>query len=76
MATLPCNPPTGQLPVLQYLTPAQLAVDPAYQRKLDSTTSRKLIREIAQNWDWSLCLPLVVARRAGDSLPGGGALRG
>lgn len=72
MATLPCAPPTGQLPVLQYLTPSQLSVDPTYQRKLDGTTSQKLIREIAQNWDWSLCLPLVVARRDSDSPQGGG----
>lgn len=64
MATPAFAPPTGSLPVLQYMTPGQLSVDPAYQRKLDGATSQKLIREIAQNWDWSLCLPLVVARRA------------
>lgn len=72
MATRSFAPPTGQLPVLQYLTPAQLSVDPAYQRKLDATTSQKLIREIAENWDWALCLPLVVARRSADSAEGGG----
>lgn len=73
MATFALEPPRGALPVLQYLTPAQLSVDPAYQRKLDASSSEKLIREIAQRWDWSLCLPLVVARRSGV---GGGAVRG
>lgn len=72
MANRVFAPPTGQLPVLQYMTPAQLSVDPAYQRKLDGSTSQKLIREIAEHWDWSLCLPLVVARRAADTPDGGG----
>ncbi len=72
MATRAFAPPAGQLPVLQYMTPAQLSVDPSYQRKLDASTSQKLIREIAEHWDWSLCLPLVVARRASDSPEGGG----
>lgn len=64
MATAAFAPPVGNLPVLQYMTPAQLQVDASYQRKLDATSSDKLIREIAQHWDWALCLPLVVARRA------------
>ena len=58
-----CEPPQGQLPVLQYLTPAQLAVDPAYQRSIDGLRSQKLIRRIAKIWNWDMCQPLVVAKR-------------
>ena len=72
MAAHKFSPPAGQLPVLQYMTPGQLSIDPAYQRRLDAKTSQKLIHQIAENWDWSLCLPLVVTRRAGDRLAGGG----
>jgi hypothetical protein len=30
--------------------------------------SQALIRQIARHWDWDLCLPLVVSRRADGSL--------
>ena len=66
---LKVNPPLGTLPVLQYCTPDQLEVDPAYQRGLDSGPSQALIRRIAVHWDWGLCQPLIVARRGG---PGSG----
>lgn len=60
-------PPRGSLPVLQYCTPAQLAVDPCYQRELDGR-SRQLIARIAAGWDWNLFQPLVVARRVDGTL--------
>lgn len=60
---LKCQPPAGVLPVLQYALPAQLMIDPEYQRSIDNGPSQTLIRRIAQYWDWSLCLPLVVSRR-------------
>lgn len=59
--------PRGTLPVLQYCLPSQLKVDPLYQRELDSK-SQRLIRDIAEQWDWSLCQPLVVASRRDGSL--------
>lgn len=62
-ARLKVNPPIGQLPVLQYCSPDQLAIDPAYQRGLDEAGSQALIRRIAMHWDWGLCQPLFVARR-------------
>jgi len=62
------NPPLGTLPVLQYVLPAQLTIDASYQRTLDTAASQALIRQIAQHWDWDLCLPLVVSRRADGSL--------
>lgn len=54
--------PRGSLPVLQYCTPAQLAIDTSYQRELDRD-SRHMIDRIAREWDWGLCQPLVVACR-------------
>ena len=59
--------PRGAPPVLQNLSLSQLAIDPAYQRAIDGP-GRKLISEIARAWDWSLCQPLVVARRPGGEL--------
>lgn len=71
MAELPrlkVNPPLGQLPVLQYCALDQLKVDESYQRSLETKSSQALIRRIAINWDWSLCQPLIVARRADNGL--------
>lgn len=65
---LKCNPILGRMPVLQFCAPAELGVDPAYQRSLEAGTSQALIRRIAQHWNWDLCLPLVVSRRAGGEL--------
>lgn len=62
------NPPLGLMPALQYLLPAQLEIDPAYQRSLDSAPSQTLVRRIAQHWNWDLCQPLVVARRDNGAL--------
>lgn len=57
-------PPLGTLPVLQYALPSQLQIDPEYQRSIDNGPSQALIRKIATYWNWALCLPLVVSRRA------------
>lgn len=65
---LKCNPALGTPPVLQFVTPAQLHIDPSYQRSLDTEASKALIRRIAQFWDWALCQPLNVARRADGKL--------
>ena len=63
---LKVNAPLGKLPVLQYLPPAELRIDASYQRSLDASASRALIRKIAQFWNWDLCQPLVVSRRDGS----------
>jgi hypothetical protein len=65
---LKVNAPRGQLPVLQYCAPEQLKIDEAYQRSLEATNSQTLIRRIAMHWDWGLCQPLFVARRADGGL--------
>ncbi|MBT0667048.1 ParB N-terminal domain-containing protein [Novosphingobium profundi] len=63
---LKMHPPLGRMPVLQFLPPSELSVDSAYQRSATGGDSQALIRRIAQNWDWDLCQPLVVARRLND----------
>jgi hypothetical protein len=65
---LKVNEPLGVMPVLQFCTPAQLQIDQAYQRSLETGPSQTLIRRIAQFWNWDLCQPLVVARRADGGL--------
>lgn len=65
---LKLNPPLGMLPALQYLLPAQLKIDASYQRSLDTDAGKALVRRIAQHWNWDLCQPLVVSRRADGAL--------
>lgn len=65
---LKVNAPLGDLPVLQYCSPEQLQIDESYQRALDMPSSQTLIRRIAVHWDWGLCQPLFVARRADGGL--------
>lgn len=62
------NPPAGVLPTLQYLLPQQLQIDDSYQRSIDNPKSEKLIKKIAQQWNWDRCLPLVVSRRENGDL--------
>lgn len=61
------NPKKGTMPVLQWMPPHMLAVDPAYQRSVDNEASQRLITRIARDWDWDLCQPLVVSRRPDGS---------
>ena len=65
---LKINPPLGRMPALQNLLPAELQIDAAYQRSLDTGPSQTLVRRIAQHWNWDLCQPLVVARRTNGDL--------
>lgn len=67
-AKMKVNPPLGSLPVLQYCSPQQLQIDSCYQRSLEAAASQALIRRIATHWDWGLCQPLFVARRADGGL--------
>lgn len=62
------NAKKGSMPVLQWMRPDMLAVDPAYQRSIDNNASRALIAKITKNWDWDLCQPLIVSRRSDNSL--------
>src|SRR3546814_1597119 len=51
---------------MQFATTDQLLVDDSYQRSIEGGESQRLIVKIAENWDWRLCLPLIVSRRQGS----------
>jgi hypothetical protein len=62
------NPVVGVPPTLEWVPVALIGVDPAYQRSTDNELSQTLIRKIARFWDWNLCQPLSLTRRADGSL--------
>lgn len=55
--------PLGRPPSIENRHPSELEIDTSYQRSTDTSASQALIRKIANNWDWRMCLPLVVSRR-------------
>lgn len=55
----------GTPPVIQWIAPDQLEVDDTYQRSIEGGASQSLIRKIGLEWDWRLCIPLLVSRRGG-----------
>lgn len=57
------NPVQGEPPELVFASPSSLRIDPSYQRDMAAKSSQALVRHIAENWDWRLCQPLIVARR-------------
>ncbi len=61
-------PARGRLPALQFMAPDELAIDPTYQRSIEGEDSQRLIGSIAREWNWDLCLPLVVSRRPDGNL--------
>jgi len=56
----------GEPPAPQFAAVDRLLVDDTYQRSIEGGASQKLIVKIAENWDWRLCLPLLVSRRDGQ----------
>lgn len=56
------GPVQGGEPTFQWVDPAELMVDEAYQRQL-SERSLDLIRRIVANWDWRRFKPPIVARQ-------------
>lgn len=65
---LECAPAIGNMPSLQWCRLDQLDIDDAYQRSIDTPGSQSMIRTIARRWNWDLCQPLFVARRADNRL--------
>lgn len=65
---LKVNPPLGSPPTLEWRAVGELQIDSDYQRSILTGSSQTLIRRIAQFWDWGLCQPLAIARRADGSL--------
>lgn len=61
------RPPIGAMPSIEWVHTAELTVDPTYQRSIENVVSQRLITSIAANFDWRLCAPLVVSRRADGS---------
>jgi hypothetical protein len=55
--------PLGRPPSIENRHPSELEIDDSYQRSTTTMSSTMLIRKIARNWDWRMCLPLVVSRR-------------
>lgn len=49
------SPPIGELPEIRWVSCAAMRVDHAYQRMAEEPSSKRLIRHIAENWDWRLC---------------------
>ena len=59
--------PHGSMPSIEWVHTSTLSVDTNYKRSIENAASRRLIRSIAANFDWRLCAPLVVSRRADGS---------
>jgi len=55
--------PKGNPPSIEMRNPGELRIDDSYQRSIDTGPSRALINRIASDWDWRMCLPLVVSKR-------------
>ena len=60
------KPMIGEPCAPQFAGLDRLNVDDSYQRSIEGGASKKLIEKIAINWDWRLCLPLLVSRRQGE----------
>lgn len=58
----------GNPPSLEWLSVGALQIDEAYQRSTEGANSRRIIVGMIKCWDWKLCQPLVVTRRADGSL--------
>jgi hypothetical protein len=58
------KPPLGSMPTIEWVQLDRLCVDDSYQRSVETGPSRALIKRIGVQWDWRLCAPLMVSRRA------------
>lgn len=56
-------PAKGSMPSIEWVQLDRLLVDDSYQRSTDTGPSRTLIARIGREWDWRLCVPLMVSRR-------------
>ncbi len=65
---LKLKPMRGMRPSLEFRPIPDLHIDESYQRSIDNGPSQALVRRIAVGWDWSLCQPLIVAKRDDGTL--------
>jgi hypothetical protein len=69
LAQRPRYPPAiGSLPSIEWIHINRLSIDSQYQRSTENMASQRLIANIAAKFDWRLCSPLVVSRRADEVL--------
>lgn len=61
-------PARGRQPSIEWVPIGELKIDPSYQRSIDTGASQKLIRQIAEQWDWDVLDILKISRRPDDSL--------
>ncbi|MDT7527796.1 hypothetical protein OVY29_03850 [Sphingopyxis sp. SE2] len=57
----------GAPPIIEWVAPRDLSVDPSYQRSIDNAASRRLIASIAASFDWRLFSSLIVSARPDGS---------
>lgn len=57
----------GAPPIIEWVAPDHLSVDPSYQRSIDNAASRRLIASIAASFDWRLFSSLIVSARPDGS---------
>jgi hypothetical protein len=62
------GPITGNPPSLEWLAVDMLQIEPAYQRAVTGSKSRRIINGMVREWRWPWCQPLVVTRRSDGSL--------
>lgn len=60
--------PRGRQPSIEWVPIGELLIDDSYQRSIETSTSARLIREIAAGWDWDVLDVLKVSRRPDDRL--------
>lgn len=57
----------GAPPIIEWVAPGHLSVDPSYQRSIENAASRRLIASIAASFDWRLFSSLIVSARPDGS---------
>ena len=62
------GPVNGVPPTLEWVATERLNIDESYQRATDGPHSQKIIVGMVRAWEWALCQPLVVSRRADGAL--------
>jgi hypothetical protein len=50
--------------MIEWIPVGELSLEASYQRSVDNQASQRLIASIAAAFDWRLCAPLIVSRRA------------
>ena len=65
MKALTFRPAVGAPLAVQFIAVEALEIDRTYQRSVETRAAQRLIGQIAADWDWRLCVPLLVSNRDG-----------